>query len=290
MLGEPWNNELIAAAQSEEGPIPALLFHYTSLQAVCAILDGQELHFTQASFTNDNSEFMHGLELVTRFYKEKCAVEHGATAWTQMATIIPSFDQIVDIPFCLFSMSRHGDLLSQWRSYGDANGCYAIGFSTAGFEEWLPRAPLVPCHYAETVSDTLLSLAWQCLMYYYAGNVRPDGQIMPWDAFDARLGLVRPFAIMAATLKHHSFAEEREWRVLLDGMYWGDALQVKQGRLGGPVPYLAVRSREQRDLPIVSIRIGPNVVDPRGARERLLQRVAGKGIELLESAIPFRHR
>ncbi len=148
-------------------------------------------------------------------------------------------------PVFIGSFSRAGDLLSQWRAYGS----YAIEFDT----DYIPQE-LSACVYEhdeklnQASNAALLSLiAISKDMAVNNGFLDQEG----YGAFSDIVGLV-------ATLKHESFSEEQEIRIVLGhdiDPEIEDGLEVKFRSRGNIlVPYV------EADLPFESIRaihVGP---------------------------------
>lgn len=144
----------------------------------------------------------------------------------------------------------------------------------------------------------MLTAVWETVDEFFRLNLRPTGEIAPEDAYDATLGLTRPFAIIGSSLKHRGFVDEREWRVVLDGMYWSFPVGTKRLK-SRSARYMIAQHRPQESrqpfaaqpLPIVSSTIGPDSVSRRHTLQEALERiVTGSNTVIRNSEIPLEER
>jgi hypothetical protein len=210
------------------------LFHYTSVGTAKKIVCTRELWATHIYYLNDGSEFDHGIELMRDELKKRAEVDGTARAFLADAEW-PAFDS-PSVNVFVVSFSEVGDLLSQWRSYCPPNRGISLGIepqelqthaSTQGFE-------LVKCSYDFAMQQAaILRMADDWLAAY--DNARRDGtQTVVIEQF------VRAFARLAASFKHASFAEEREWRLIAVSGEPLRSVQYREG-LSTLVPYITFK-------------------------------------------------
>lgn len=110
--------------------MPELLFHYTSIESLLKILQGNGekivLRATHANFLNDPEEFEFANSIITKTlleYEEEIQISNKKSQnLFGNGGIFGSFAYLPGEPFIL-SFSGHRDDLSMWRAYGhDGNG------------------------------------------------------------------------------------------------------------------------------------------------------------------------
>lgn len=117
---------------------PPSLYHYTDSQGFEGIVSTNSLWATNAKFLNDASEGRYGCELALPILRSRH--EHAKDDWKkvlgnarlllgdkslQLEQDVP--EEFTDAYVCCFC--EHGDLLSQWRTYGAAGGGYSMEFA-----------------------------------------------------------------------------------------------------------------------------------------------------------------
>jgi hypothetical protein len=195
-----------------------------------------------------------------------------------------------------------GDLLSQWRGYTEAGGGYALGFDlfptmVSGLIQ-LRKVCYDPPEQERLIRDILQSFLDICDMEF-------AGRPPETDYNDWMIDLLRvheaTLVELASFIKHPSFAEEREWRLIR--MQNDPDAQGTSFRSSGPnvVPYqiwdwsdAANRSKSADDL--VGYPIREVVVGPQAPKElnvlsvEMVLRTAGASysIHARPSDIPYR--
>lgn len=228
------------------------LFHYTDVSAVKSILEKEKMWLTDVRYLNDSEEMHNGISMLVDYMKHRVGnFTHPHEFFEDAANYIESGlvgkagYGIENRPVFIGSFSRAGDLLSQWRAYGS----YAIELDA----DYIPQV-LSACVYDRdkklnhASNAALLSLiAISKDMAINSGFLGADG----YEAFSDIVGMV-------ATLKHESFSEEEEIRIVLGhdiDPEVQDGLEVKFRTRGNIlIPYV------EADLPFESIRaihVGP---------------------------------
>jgi hypothetical protein len=79
---------------------------------------------------NDPREFVHGAELILSIVNERLKEKNAPGALFELrdAVSVHVEEKRQNLRVFCLSFCAHGDLLSQWRGYGDAGGGYALGF------------------------------------------------------------------------------------------------------------------------------------------------------------------
>jgi hypothetical protein len=200
-----WRDEQVAGAPAP----PGILYHYTNTSALISILKTRQLWATDALYTNDQTEVLHSLVMLTRIVNEARKDRYTDLATDMMLIAAEEFYTVVEVYLVCFC--RNGDLLSQWRAYGQAGG-YAIGFDstvlTSLTGNHLMLAPVVydPSKQEQLIRD--LVQRWR--------QIFRDAQLEEFDKQIRRLGafvFAQAFSFLAATFKTEAFQEEDEWRL-----------------------------------------------------------------------------
>jgi Protein of unknown function (DUF2971) len=238
---------------------PETLYHYTSSPALISILSSRALWATNAVYTNDQTEVVHSVEMLKRIIDAKLEDRDMDVATDMMLIAADEFYSIVEIYIVCFC--RIGDLLSQWRAYGQPGG-YALGFDSKVLKSLTgDHVMLVPAVYDEKKQENLtrdLIKRWR-EMFKGARSEQFPRHVRRLGAFV----FAQAFLFLAATFKNRAFEEEDEWRlvyrhqiVIEDGS--GIKLDFRE-RKGMVASYatLQLPAPTQQVLPIRRIVVGP---------------------------------
>ncbi|UGQ39385.1 DUF2971 domain-containing protein [Rhodococcus aetherivorans] len=307
---------------------PDVLYHYTDPRGLLGILGDPyspprasrkrtygKLWATDLRFLNDAQELKFAAPILTEMLRHQAdhsslppavverlrhladVVEEGRfeLAWHEKAK--EAWPHVVC--FC-----EDGDLLSQWRGYGDGGGGYSIGFSREAVSSLftadklrienekdfdLARSPVSPpmkvAYGEEDARDTLE----KAVQEFTDGlvSVEEGDTKLSQDTF------VLVCQTYLAAVKHEAFEEECEWRVIVD-RDGTDHPEFRTGKLG-LVPYAEVLFPigESATSPVREVVVGPSdseeVRDLRAqAVRRLLDSVGLTSAEVRLSDAPFR--
>jgi len=187
------------------------LFHYTHVHAVHSILLNQKLRFTDIRFLNDSQELHDGISrlgnalktpipglFANNDYKNK-AIDYIGDAFGD--TVSYGIDSE---PIYVFSLGRVGNLLSQWRAYGN----YAIEFD----EQQLGKcvSPLRPCIYDPIDKAGRAIAAVTTAITDISQDMGRSEGCVGVASIDSLGDLIE----LAATFKDEGFSEEQEVRVI----------------------------------------------------------------------------
>jgi hypothetical protein len=187
------------------------LFHYTDLNAVVSILRKPALRCTDLRYLNDKTEFRHGIERLLEtlpeapyglFHNEARVDQSRAHVEEALLRANTEYTQFNE--FFVMSLSRSGDLLSQWRGYGS----YAIEFHDEELSRQVPS--LRQCLYSREEQDRAALSELTDAITAVSHDFQPNGLV----------GLKGTNAVsklygVAATFKDDGFAEEREARLII---------------------------------------------------------------------------
>lgn len=245
------------------------LYHYTSGTSLIRIIESGKLWTTQISCLNDAKEIIHAIELLQNaiLQREKCAVSpEFALLLVQLRELLANPNpEVAGIFVTCFSERR--DDLSQWRAYGGAEGGYAIEFDT---EKLLKstvenRGYLMPVTYDEDAKEILMADILKWSEEYFMEGLRLSRAPSPeeWADEFARYWL-DSLAYLAPVLKHPSFKDEAEWR-LIYLLKFEDVQKLQfvehQSMMTRHVPleFSKANSSGYTELPLSGVMVGPKI-------------------------------
>ena len=264
-----------------------ILYHYTSAPGLIGIIQTHEIWATNIHFLNDAQEFQFAINRFQRPLREELETRKLGHLYN------PSMDEIGRLKrfnVCVFSLSEEGDLLSQWRSYCQPGHGYAIAFdaerlqATAdahGFE-------LCQCLYEETAQTDALRAIVSATLDACSDTLRADPHSE--SAIHEYLSqIMSRFVEVAPLIKHPSFAEEREWRLVSGPKSFEDRTWGFRPGKTVIIPYYRLSLGNKETSPITTIGVGPTP-DSELAFHALAQltRLAGLHTSVSRSVIPFR--
>jgi hypothetical protein len=233
---------------------PKILYHYTTQQGLLGIIRDREIWATHTQYLNDVREFRHALELAReelsamREYPDRD--ERASGCLNEMEEgLAPGMESI---NVCVCSFSERGDVLSQWRAYGGSASGFAIGFSgdflrrIIGENGWL-----VPVLYDEREQRDLIEGLLEDVLRENLNRAERDRE--PLRSGGNLAAYINRYAPI---LKHKSFGEEREWRIVTRPLAFSDerfAFRLGPSML---IPYFRL-SLGAESLGIKEVVIGP---------------------------------
>jgi hypothetical protein len=301
--------EELSFLRSGEIP-PEHLYHYTSIDGVKGVLDENSLWASQIHFLNDTQEFKYSISIVEKVLAElqkqlpeRTLLEQAirmqspsiADANDALAILYGSIKSLIltppldKPPICVFSLSKEGDLLSQWRGYCPPDGGYSIGFRTDSLTQFSKTHDLylAPCIYDETKQETVVREAFTRIcdiaLKGWTGSTEQIVRLVS----DYTFKFFTDFSAIASALKHPSFREESEWRIISRLIANKNmSFRVRKSMM---LPYFSISFKDFAPFLIDEIIIGPTP-EQELARYSLLQFVLQKklNISIKTSTIPYR--
>ncbi|MHB1554200.1 MAG: DUF2971 domain-containing protein [Acidimicrobiales bacterium] len=275
------------------------VYHYTTASGLLGILSSASLWATDLRFLNDAQEAVYAQDLVIDAVRSMenpvndpahWAHQHGQSAVETFSTYQELvLDELEGSEFGVYVVCfcESGDLLSQWRGYGQDNG-YAIEFRRGGLEEAIqgirtypPATGLFKVQYGRDAAEGVVRSAVDQGASF---NLNHPGVKAHYSALAV--------SSMLAQVKHPGFAEEQEWRLVV-GLEISDesSMPVSKQTLYrvtpmAIVPYIDVPFNREA---IGTIRVGPgDNVEVREAGVRRLIRTFGLNATVTRSDVPLR--
>jgi len=280
------------------------LFHYTDAGGLLGMIKSKSIWLSHINYQNDSKEFYHAVELINDLLKREY---RGLDLWLSNA------DFNIEETVYTFSLSKKKDLLSQWRGYCP-NGGYSISFNKDQIETMMQTYNLsvYKCLYdmdskIELIKQEILGVTPE---EYASSLEQNDDNFDSMCKIDARwlarvprqLKLLkRQINKYAPIMKHESFSEEEEFRLVTDRTY--------SRLVGGPrdegldplpfpiefrernnkiVPYVAAVMAEGNPILIDEIVIGPNP-DPELSKSACELLLKGTKAWISNSNIPYKN-
>lgn len=245
------------------------LFHYTTIDGLLGIFKEKNIWATSIFYLNDQAEFSLALNIFKDAIKElknrlslpvEPAIRGAGYKRDQRAEFL---DQIADLGFytndltsVVFSLSENDDQLSQWRGYCSTDHGFSVGFDYARLKNRMKKEGfiLAKCVYDPKEQQGLMAR-------YVKEVVEPNMVDLNEDNFASRFSkTVVALLHILPMLKHASFYEEAEWRLISVRVSGHKSMRFRAGRTT-LIPYYEFGLIDDKNtgetLPIKSITIGP---------------------------------
>lgn len=265
---------------------PRVLHHYTDQKAAISILEKRAVWATHTYYLNDSAEFALAVGLVKSVLDARktggIKPEHErALNWLGDFFVGWQSESFV------FSLSRRDDDLSQWRAYCPAGAGVALGFHTAGLRHSFSRPGmyLLPCEYDEAAQRRMVD---EIVDVFWRGFLEADGRVQVNHPI--LLELIARFSVLAPLIKHHTFRDEEEWRLVVTrGAPDAGHPKVRPGR-STMIPYLEISIKDIDPMVLLEqIRLGPTSLTDLAIKAAAdLCTATGVRAEPLPSGVPYR--
>ena len=272
-----------------------VLYHYTTQNGLIRIITEKRIWATNMRYLNDAKEFEYAIELAQKILREYRTDEGDFL--NQIAELVNSREGLA-VYVCSFSGEK--DQLSQWRGYTRGTKGFSIGFDSSELKALADKQGflLTSCIYDRQEQEKLIKKIIDKALDHLATTTFYGSDIDDFnlDLYLEKLGQARStFAHMlfslAPKLKHPSFNEENEWRLISTAK--GLAKRAVHFRPGPStiVPYIHFSlSEEKEGIPIKRIVVGPtpNAQLSKHSLASLLACEQVKDCNIAVSEIPYR--
>jgi hypothetical protein len=279
------------------------VYHYTTVAAFKQIIETQELWLSDYAYLNDSSEITHGLALAGDVFETSPAADKGCgDLFRSFLSLAPE-----DQPrICVACFSFERDSLTQWKGYGAGTLGISFGIDATAFARStgnMHTARYTSVVYRDTVKRHLLrTFAHDWGLLLGRDRAAGDGHL---DSYE-KIARIYFFELLAM-LKHESFRDEREFRIIYQEhsrLFAGASLDLapKRFRIAGPliVPFTSTRDMSSLRLArgqgsdgsriaIIDVVVGPHALKDlaaSGIREFLHEH--GYDVDVEPSRVPFR--
>jgi hypothetical protein len=275
------------------------LYHYSSLAGVLGIVSSGELRASDIRYMNDSAELRHTLDILRNYITER--VIAGSDNPILLNELLEWLShRIVSGPMVFGASFRaNGNLLSQWRGYSSHGKGVSLGFNPAQIQACARRQQFQvgKCVYDPVEQRALMEQLVNVLEARAAELESPTAtgsRRRSWQRLFEEIegDLLR----IAAILKHPSFEEEQEWRIVSPVLSRNENSRI-QFREGASmlVPYYAfdLSSAENKTLVLDHVYLGPtsNIELSMTSLELFLaQRNVTPSLGISYCDIPYRQR
>ncbi len=194
------------------------LYHYTTLTGLLGIVRDKHLWASDIRYMNDSAELKHAADLIRLEVQERIARGRGKA--DLLGQFVDWVDNRITNGHLLFGASfrSHGNLLSQWRGYSDHGKGVSIGFSAEYILQCAIRQnfQIGKCLYEPERQKELIQQIVDAVESHVSTTLQGNDSREELAAkyrlvFESiELDLLR----IASILKHPSFREEMEWRLV----------------------------------------------------------------------------
>jgi hypothetical protein len=276
-------------------PHPPTLYHYTTAQGLLSMVRSGHIWATESRYMNDPREFVHGAEVLLSVIDRLLARKNPLKALFEVRDSVARHvaEKLQNVRIFCACFCTEGDLLSQWRGYGDSGGGYALGFT--------PRLLFGPTPQERPPLRSLFRVLYE--------RKQQERWVERWcntigasRSANSNARFWRFFSEAIISFKDAAYAEEGEWRLVQFGRAWSSKgvwlhpVQFRE-RKGQIVPYADIDLSQSKGafagrLPISEIVHGPTQ-DPERSGKALRLFVEDCGYQpdhlaLRRSIVPFR--
>jgi hypothetical protein len=235
-----------------------LIYHYCSVEALYAIIYNKKLWLSNSSYMNDKYEIIWTNNVVLEVIEKlQDRLKDDQEKLTKLDKFKEIYNSLEDKKHYFISFSENGDLLSQWRGYGnDAKGV-SVGFKITDLDK--------KEHFClqignETINSTDKKIGWENIDYDIEESVKKNIlQILNDNSnYEFTSAILKESATAS---KHSSFQEEQEVRITYtpkDNSPKDERLSDKKFRVsnGELIPYYEFEFKKNDSLQIKSIILG----------------------------------
>jgi hypothetical protein len=277
------------------------IYHYTNFPGLMGIVEKRVLWASDILYMNDSAEMNHTVDLIKA--EVTARIDDSRTNQKLLAQFLDWVSNRIISGHMLFAASfrANGNLLSQWRGYSALGKGVSIGFNP----EYLSACAtsqsfqLGKCVYDPDTQEALIKkviASVECLAEEYGENLDESKRPPLQSYFDIFERVESDLLRIAALLKHPSFQEEEEWRivspVLVD--YVSTPVKFREGT-SMLVPYLefklGIGNNDPIELEQVVLGPTPNINLSMNSLTMFLSKMRVKvnsGISYCQ--IPYRQR
>jgi hypothetical protein len=266
MLAQELESAFDGISKIEQGDLPRVLYHYTSVTGLSGIVSHRQIWASHFAFMNDPGELRHADEHIRGAVDSMRDGAHGVgrVAIDRFLSGHPAERIYYDFDIFVACFSEDGDSLPQWRAYADDGKGYALGLDTTyGGRQEHP----VPCGNHGTYAVDMYKVEYSAQriveqlrqFVQRLTNITEQCEQKGAPPADLEFQAYRALRIRAAhdsiRHKHSAFEHEREWRMITIG-----STPNRRNRpcRGVPLPFVALELTIDDDLlPVHEVRVGP---------------------------------
>src|SRR5215208_6670027 len=287
----------------EDRVLPETLYHYTSQDGLIGMLNERKIRASEIHYLNDSTEFALPLGLARDELAKRIRAAISPVDCSRLELLRDTIYTIEEDHTCVSCFSELYDDLSQWRGYGGGDAGFSVGFT----REWFTRVKetlglsLIRCNYdpecqqrliRDAIDEFIATPAEKEPDYWDRNRSHKDPDrprtVKAWphagNDFATRLAQIAP------RIKHESFKDEKEWRLVAENV---SALELCH-RPGESmlIPYYKIPiSADDKFDSIREIVVGPTPHPKLSAASVESLAIAARLVnpEIKTTSIPFRN-
>ena len=196
--------------------IPERLHHYTGQRGLIGIIERKAIWASQVQYLNDGSELTLSFELMTEYVKSHTHFGDAGLRGRSLRKMHEWVTRVAGPRVFVASFTERGDLLSQWRGYCAPGDGFSIGLDTDLITASAPGTwKLLRCLYEPGEQIKAIDTHIED----HLARLEQRRSDFPDEAEESSIdsaGFIFVVELMqlGASLKHHTFSEEREWRLI----------------------------------------------------------------------------
>lgn len=273
---------------------PESLYHYTTGPGFLGIVESKEIWATSIHYMNDAKEFSLALEgAYSRLQTVRGEVNLGDELGL-LDRMVEDLERVEQVNICLASFSELPDQLSQWRAYAGDYG-FSVGLRSERLRDVAGEQGffLAPCIYNYQAQEKIVAE----IINFHIEEFRRQLIEQPDTAVDTLRNdvswqFVNRLARHAPILKHASFAEECEWRLISNPTQIDHPQMAYRSGRSMIVPYFRVRfyrANDPLDLGAVTVGPTPHPKQARTAVSNVLVKHGVTGWTVKATSTPYRN-
>lgn len=195
---------------------PEILYQYTDISGLIGIIESKKIWATDFRYLNDSSEINYGTSLVQSTLKKTLTnsdeyIKHFINEFLALGDDFFSLENIYVACFC-----TNGDLLSQWRGYGNNGEGYSIGFNTFHTDFSINRehsncTTFLKVIYSKSEQEKIIN----DILMNYINYMQKEQITITRHMFKQYIkSFSECISRIICFFKHQSFLEEDEWRII----------------------------------------------------------------------------
>jgi len=280
---------------------PPLLFHYTGPSGLIGILQSKALWATNVGYLNDTKELRHAIDYIKNAIENRLRTNSDAD---QVRALLKRMLEIEGAAPQVYvaSLTEERDLLSQWRAYCPPGGGYAVGFPAQQLRAMAIAQAflLVPCVYDHQRQYSVAMEIIQVHVNRFCAAL--DAGYASEEAIQQILEeFIEDTVRYGPILKHRSFGEEKEWRLISPVIQLGHPKIRYRPGSNSIIPYVEFNLIDKAHPSLIEVGVppesltvivGPTADTPAGnyALQSILHSCIGMGCWMGSSETPYRGR
>ena len=247
------------------GKLPdGVLYHYASLGATLKIIESRSLLATDIRYFNDTAELNHAASLLNSEISRRLTAKCDKELLTQFQNWLNHriTDGHMQFVACF---TKNGNLLSQWRGYCPPSLGVSIGFNANMIVESAKIQSFIigQCIYSLDDQKKIITQLIDCVedLAKQDGKNSDRSKRHPSNSFTDVFEKIEVNLLkIAALIKHPSFHEEQEWRVVspIVANYVISPIEYREGK-SMLIPFIRFNLPETstRNIEIDNVVLGP---------------------------------